>query len=188
MCRRIVFQMALPVLALACLCAGCQSETPHAETSPATIHSDAHYALLFGQKYRTRIPLYLFNFTGEPEYEFIGTRAGNLSFGPQTLPAEITTKNIGLSYPVYSMVNMGNIVIRDVVPAGAVLTIRTETHDVTQLSGVRGSGGYEMGFICTLNYDDKTNYVFTEFIQSHKNVSGKVPNEYLDDAVVEKIQ
>lgn len=180
--------MILSGFALACLCAGCQSSAPRADTAATVVHSDAHYAFLFGQKYRTRIPLYLFDFTGEPEYEFVGTRAGNLTFGPQTLPPEITTNNVGLNYPVWSMVNMGNLVIKDVVPAGSLLTIRAETHDVTQLSGVRGSGGYPMGFICELNYGEKTNSVFTEFIQSHKNVSGKTPNEYLDEAVVEKIQ
>jgi len=188
MLRCKVFEMILSGLAVVSLCAGCQSGPPHTDTSAAAAHSDAHYAFLFGQKYRTRIPLYLFGFTGEPEYQFVGTRAGNLAFGPPTLPGDIAAKNVGQNYPVYGIVNMGNIVIQDVVAAGAVLTIRTETHDVTQLSGVRGSGGYEMGFICELNYGEKTNYVFTEFIQSHKNVSGKVPNEYLDEAVVEKIQ
>jgi hypothetical protein len=170
--------------------AGCQSTAPHVANAPVAIQpSDAHYAFLFGHQYRTKVDLYLFGFTqqGEPVY-YLGTRADNLDLGPKQLPARISRENIGKVYEAQPENGPGDVIIMDVVPAGAVLTIRAETHEVTPLSGVRGSGGYPMGFICDVNYDHKTNAVLAEFVQSHKQVSGKAPNQDISDAVAEKIQ
>ncbi|MBU6410905.1 MAG: hypothetical protein KGR98_11015 [Verrucomicrobia bacterium] len=155
------------------------------------VASGPHYQYLFGRRYRTKIPLYIFTFASETEYRYVGTRADGFSFGPRELPPRITRDNIGKMFPLHEgppSDSEGDLIIADVAPAGSVLTIRAETHHVTFMSGVRGSGGYPMGFICKLNYDDKTNYVFSEFIQARRKVSGKVPNEYLDKTVVERIQ
>lgn len=180
-------KMFLFGVALAGFCAGCQSGAPQSG-APAAIQSDAHYAYLFGQQYRTKIDLYVFFFTHEPDYKYVGTRAGDFAFGPKDLPAEVTTKNIGQTFANWGVGDLGDIVILDIAPAGSILTIHAETHDVTPLSGVRGSGGYPMGFICQLESGGQTNYVFSEFVQSHKAVTGKVPNQDISTAVADKIQ
>jgi len=169
--------------------AGCKTNVPDPAAGPGIApHSDAHYAFLFGQRYRTKVDLYIFFFSHEPDYKYIGTRADNRNFGPKELPAEIASKNIGQTYEHVANDGLGDVVILDVAPAGAVLTINTETHDVTPLSGVRDSGGYPMGFICDLSYSGKTNSVFSEFVQSHKIVTGKVPNQDISTNIAEKIQ
>lgn len=169
--------------ALICFCIGCKSTAPRGEEAGIQ-HSGAHYAYLFGQRYRTKSDLYIFMFTHEPDYLYIG---GN-GFGPKELPHDVTKKNIGQTYERVTMDSLGDLEIFNVAPADSILTVYSETHDVTWLSGVRGSGGYPMGFICQLNHEGQTNYVYSEFIQSHKKVSGKMPNEFLNPALVEKIQ
>jgi hypothetical protein len=174
--------------ALICLCAGCQSGAPGIGNSASSVHSDAHYAFLFGQRYRTKVDLYVFFFSHDPDNKYVGTRSGDFTFGPKDLPAEITSKNVGLTFANWGPGDLGDIVILDIAPASSVLTIHAETHDVTLLSGIRGSGGYPMGFICQFDYNGKTNFIYSEFIQSHKTVTGKFPNEDISDAVAEKIQ
>ena len=174
-------------LALACFCAGCRSGAPGAGAAAPVIHSDAHYAFLFGQRYRTKVDLYLFLFTQQPDYLYVGRNDGATCFGPKELPAGVSPEQIGRVYERWATDGLGDLVIYGVAPAGSILTIHAETHDVTPLSGIRGSGGYPMGFICELNYDGKTNYVFSEFVQSHKTVVGKVPNEDINQAVAGKI-
>lgn len=177
-------KIASAILALVCVCAGCKSSAPDKNHS-AIQHSDEHYAYLFGQKYRAKTDLYLFLFTHQPDYLYIGGHG----FGPRELPAEVTKTNVGQSFGLMTEPgDLGDLKILNVVPAGSILTIHAETHEVTPLSGIRGSGGYPMGFICLLNYDGKTNYIFSEFIQSHRKVAGKVPNEYINEAVAEKIR
>jgi len=166
--------------------AGCRSTAPAGETS-ATVSSDAHYAFLFGQRYRTSRDLYLFAFTQEPAYRYLGTRADGFALGPKELPAAVTTENIGKIYQRSATDGMGDVIIADVVPVGAALTVRAETHEVTFLSGVRGSGGYPMGFIADAVFAGKTNSVLTEFIQSHATVTGKAPNQDISSQVAEKI-
>lgn len=166
--------------------AGCRSGVP---STPVIVErSEAHYGFLFGLHYRTKTDLYIFAFTQQPEPIFyLGTRANGLAFGPPLLPREVSAENIGKVYRAEDGPN--DIIIADVVPAGSVLTINAETHDVTWLSGVRGSGGYEMGFLCDIVHNGKTNNVLSEFIQSHKQgISGKVPNQDISDVIAEKIR
>jgi len=168
------------------ICAGCRSGVPPA---PAMVEpSEAHYGFLFGQRYRTKTDLYIFAFTQQPESIFyVGTRANGIAFGPPLLPRDVSAENIGKVYRAEDGPN--DVIIADVVPAGSILTINAETHDVTWLSGVRGSGGYEMGFLCDIIHNGKTNNVLSEFIQSHKQgVSGKVPNQDISVVIAEKIQ
>jgi len=166
----------------ACVCFGCRS-------NPPLERSEAHYAFLFGQKYRTKTDLYLFGFAQSPEpVYYIGTRANGLPYGPGELPPEITPDYRGRVFQALPGDGASDIVILDIAPAGSILTVRAETHDVTALSTVRGSGGYPMGFICELVYGGKTNSVLSEFVQSHKPVAGKVPNQDISPAVAEKIR
>ena len=186
MLPREFLKIASGGLVLLCLCAGCQSAAP--KTGNTAAHSDAHYAYLFGQRYQTKVDLYVFFFAHDPDYKFVGTRAGNFAFGPKDLPSSVTPQNIGQTFENWGAGDLGDIVILGIAPAGSVLTIHAETHDVTPLSGIRGSGGYPMGFICQLACNGQTNYVFSEFIQSHKTVTGKVPNEDISPIVAEKIK
>src|SRR6185295_9515078 len=39
--------------------------------------SEAHYAHLFGQRYRTTVDLYLFEFVNDAEYRYLGRNGGN---------------------------------------------------------------------------------------------------------------
>ena len=173
-------------LALIYIFAGCESGASRGGGS--AIHSDAHYAFLFGQRYRTRVGLYVFSFTRDPDSQFVGTRADNSNFGPAGLPAVVDAKNVGKLYERRPQDALGDLIILDVAPAGSILTVRAETHDVTPLSGVREAGGYPMGFICELDFGGKTNTIFSEFIQSHKKVSGQVPNQDISRAVAAKIR
>lgn len=176
-------------LTLACLvAAGCYpASTRTGETSPARVPGQ-HYAYLFGQRYRTRTDLYLFAVVDELDYKYLGRIDAGAKFGPPELPATVDRANIGREYRRSSENGLGDIVILDVAPAGSVLTIVAETHGVTALSGIRGSSGYPMGFICTLDFDGK-HYegVFSEFIQSHREVTTKIPNEEMNPVVADKI-
>jgi len=182
----VLFSRALIffLLGLAAIGAGCRSETFPA--LGGVEHSEAHYAFLFGQPYRTKADLYIFAFTRETEPIFyLGAWIDGVPFGPKYLPRDVSADNVGKVYRVQD--SPDDVIIADVVPAGAILTIRAETHEVTWLSGVRGSGGYPMGFICDIVHNGKTNSVLSEFIQSHKQVAGKVPNQDISDAVAEKL-
>lgn len=186
---RHFLKMALAGVVLVCFGAtGCKTNSGQSDVSEVQESSGQHYTFLFGHRYRTQTDLYVFFFAQNPDYKYVGTRANGLDCGPKELPVEVTQKNIGQTYERWAMDGLGDLVILGVAPAGSILTIRAETHDVTFLSRVRGSGGYPMGFICDLNYDGQTNSVLTEFIQSHKKVSGKVPNEFLNPALVKEIE
>jgi hypothetical protein len=175
--RRSGFSAALALL----LVAGCAHERGADEHSRP---SEAHYAHLFGQRYRTQADLYLFTF-GDPDYQYLS----DARFGPKELPAPVSRENIGQVYKHWAEDGLGDVKILDVIPAGSGLTIAAETHEVTPLSGVRGSGGYPMGFICALEYNGKkVAGVLTEFIQSHKEVAGKVPNQEINPAAATKIE
>jgi hypothetical protein len=179
-------KLVLACLAAAGSCAGCRSGSPQNGSIAPIELSRAHYAFLFGQSYRTKTDLYVFSFTRETEpLYYLGTRANGLALGPKALPDRITTENIGKIFEAPDGPN--DIIIAGVAPAGSLLTVRAETHEVTMLSGVRGSGGYPMGFIGDLVYDGRTNSVLTEFVQSHKTVAEKVPNQDISDTVAEKI-
>jgi len=180
-------KFVLANLAWIICCVGCQSDAPSAAS--AIERSDAHYGFLFGQKYRTKTDLYVFGFTQSPEpIYYVGTRADGLTLGPRNLPSQVTTANVGKVFQALPEDGANDIIIMGVAPAGSILTIRAETHEVTTLSTVRGSGGYAMGFIGELVHDGKTNSVLSEFVQSHKQVTGKVPNQDISTVVADKIQ
>jgi hypothetical protein len=133
----------------------------------------AHYAQLFGKRYRTKVDLYLFVLTPDPDYRYLGRSVGGSRFLSANLPAAVNRRNRGRTY--------GMIRILDVVPRGSELTIRAETHEVTPFSGIQGSAGIPMGFICGLHYRGKQmDDILAEFIQSHKEVTTAVPNQEID--------
>src|SRR5215510_4286533 len=111
---------------------GHQASEVAAISSPAEPPSvsHAHYAHLFGKRYRTKVDLYLFSLTSEPDYKYLGRSTGS-KFLSASLPADVSRRNVGRTY--------GTIKILDVVPGGSELTIRAETHEVTPFSGVQGS-------------------------------------------------
>jgi hypothetical protein len=146
-----------------------------------------HYAHIFGQRYRTTTDLYLFMFTADPDLIYLGINRPP-QFGPKELPASVSAANVGQIYKHWAEDGLGDVKILDAIPAGSELTIDAETHEVTALSSVRGASGYPMGFICTLKRGDQELHgVLTEFIQSHTEVSAKVPNQRLDESIATRI-
>jgi hypothetical protein len=134
------------VLALAGL-AGCRPARP-----------GAHYAHLFGERYRTAVDLRLFHLAGDAERRFLG-RPGTLS-------------------------GLEEVTVLDLVPAGSELVIVAETHEVTPQSGIRDQGGYPMGFICALTYGGKREEgVLAEFIQAGQPAAPGVPNQRIDERI-----
>jgi len=156
---------------------GCGRQTSEAAAGsspaePASV-SQPHYARLFGKRYRTKVDLYLFALTSDPDYKYLGRGDGGSKFLSARLPATVSRGNAGRTY--------GLIKILDVVPRGSELTIRAETHEVTPFSGIQGTAGIPMGFICALTYNGKQmDDVLSEFIQSHKEATGAVPNQEID--------
>lgn len=154
-------------------CSRHTSEAAAATSSAAEWPSavpQAHYAHLFGKRYRTKVDLYLFA-RNNADSRFL---SGNL-------PAKVSRRNRGRTY--------GMIKILDVVPRGSELTIHAETHDVTPFSGIQGSPGIAMGFICGLSYDGKQmDDILSEFIQLHTAVAGAVPNQEIDTSIAAPIE
>lgn len=180
---------ALPSVALlliGCALTGCARPAGEAATRPMAAGAspssspEAHYAHLFGKRYRTRVDLYLFVFTPDSDDKYLGRNSGGSGFLSRTLPAAVSRGNIGRTY--------GTLRIVDIVPAGSELTLRAETHEVTPFSGIQGASGIAMGFICSLAYDGKQmDDVLSEFIQSHQEVSGAVPNQEIDAAIATRV-
>lgn len=160
---------------------GCKHDRSGVNSSPQETHSSGpHYAHLFGQRYHTKVDLYLFIFASDPDYKYLGANDSRSKFPPGALPPAINKHNIGRTY--------GDIKILDIVPAGSELTIEAETHEVTAFSGIRDTSGFPMGFICRLAYNGKQlNGILSEFIQSHKEVSSEIPNQDIDEAIAVKI-
>jgi len=83
----------------------------------------------------------------------------------------------------------GRFKILDVVPAGAELTIVSETHEVTAASGIREKEGYPMGFICRLRYAGKqVEPVMAEFIQAGEHAPPGTANQRIDEAIATWIE
>ena len=176
--KRILFKCCLLLLALSQAgVVGCKSDAGEvSHRHPETHSSGPHYAHLFGRQYRTKVALYLFIFTADPDYKYLGAGAGRSKFPFGSLPPAVSKHNIGRIY--------GAIRILDVAPAGSELTIEAETHEVTAFSGIRGASGVPMGFICRLAYNGKQmNGVLSEFIQSHKEVLTEIPNQDIDETI-----
>lgn len=136
--------------------AGCSRERAPAPPplEPAAGH---HYGSLFGQRFRTKVDLYLFG-DEEVERQYVGRTAGRFK-------------------------------ILDVVPAGAELTILSETHEVTAASGIREKEGYPMGFICRLRYAGKqVEPVMAEFIQAAEHAPHGTPNQRIDESIAARVE
>src|SRR3954468_21285625 len=84
-----------PGLALL-LATGCAHDSlTTANSEPPPRPSEAHYAHLFGQRYRTKLDLYLFEVVNDPEYHYLGRNGGNGRLGPKELPAAVAKENTG---------------------------------------------------------------------------------------------
>jgi|SRR5262249_42317539 len=177
-----LFRSLSGALLLACSSAsGCRHEmSAVSKDPPGTQATGQHYAHMFGQRYRTKVDLYLFIFKPDQDYKYLGINNAYRRFPRGTLPAAISKRHIGRTY--------GNVKILDVVPAGSELTIEAETHEVTALSGIRGASGFPMGFICGLTYNGRQlKGILSEFIQSHKEVPTQTPNQEIDETIAVRI-
>jgi len=121
------------------------------------------------------VNLYLFG-SEETERRYVGLNDGRLRSQPAVLPAAVTRDNVGRVF--------GEFTVLDVVPAGALLTILSETHEVTAASGIREKDGYPMGFICRLRYGGTdVEPVLAEFIQAGERAPYQTPNQRIDEAI-----
>jgi hypothetical protein len=166
------------VLVLVSTLTGCRREAaPAATASPI---SGQHYLHLFGQRYRTKVDLYLFAFTDDDERVYLGRHDGRRQGPPADLPRAVVQSEVGRTH--------GRLHILDAVRAGSELTIVAETHEVTAASGIREKEGYPMGFICRLEYGGRAREgVYAEFIQAGEHAPFRTPNQHLDEAVVARV-
>jgi hypothetical protein len=141
------------LLLLLLAAAGCSSPPePPVPQSPGH-----HYPHLFGQRYRTKVDLYLFS-SEDTERQYVAR------------------EHVGRAFREWKVV--------EVVPAGAELTILSETHEVTAASGIRDKEGYPMGFICRLSYGAKqVEPVMSEFIQAAERAPHQTPNQRIDESI-----
>ena len=161
---------------LACLALSACGPRPAGRPEPSH-----HYAHLFGQRYRTNVDLYLFTFADDEERRYVGLNDGRLRTEPSALPGAVTRGHVGLTY--------GPFKILDVVPAGSVLTLVAETHEVTATSGIREKEGYPMGFICRLAYAGRElDAVYAEFIQAADRVPFRTPNQRVDEKIATRME
>jgi len=144
--------------------------------SPAPRESGQHYAGMLGQRYRTKTDLYLFIFGEDFDFKYLGKKDSRLT----SLPADVSKTHIGYVY--------GNIMILDVVPVGSLFTLEAETHEITELSGLRDKGGIPMGFLCKLDYNGREEKsMFSEFIQLAKPAPRGTLNQEIDPHIAEKL-
>jgi hypothetical protein len=163
------------ILLLVLVVAGC-SRPP----DPPVRGAGHHYPHLVGQRYRTKVDLYLFG-SEDTERQYVGLNDGRLRTQPSVLPAAVAREHVGRTF--------GDLKIADVVPAGAELTILSETHEVTAASGIRDKDGYPMGFICRLRYDGKQiEPVMAEFIQAAARAPHQTPNQRIDEAIAARVE
>src|SRR5579872_1134127 len=119
----------------------------------SSVTDDCTYCQLYGQHFRTRVDLYLFQEIGEPHYKYFGV--SNLArTKPRYLPIGISKTHIGHIY--------GTAKILAVIPAGSEIVVEAATHEVSV------SSGETLGLICRLSYEGKEEpQVGAEFIQVH---------------------
>lgn len=173
----------LPLLLLLALLAqgACRSDTAASAPPVARPEASHHYAHLFGQRYRTRVDLYLFTFADEDDRRYVGLNDGRLRTEPSVLPRAVTRDHVGHTY--------GPFKILDVVPSGSELTLVAETHEVTAASGIREKEGYPMGFICRLAYGGRQlDAVYAEFIQAGEHAPFRTPNQRLDEKIAMRVE
>jgi len=172
----VFLRQCLALLLLSLGSTACQHQTTGASEGPAPKESGEHYAKTLGQRYRTKTDLYLFIFGEDFDFKYLGKKDDRLA----SLPADVSKAHVGYVY--------GNIMIVGFVPAGSVFTIEAETHEITNLSGLRDKGGIPMGFICKLAYDGREeDSTFSEFIQRARSAPAGALNQEIDPAVAEKL-
>jgi hypothetical protein len=160
----------LALLSVLGLTAACRH---HVEVVPPPA-AGPHYAHLYGQRYRTRVDLYLFT-RGDDDYKYLG-RHDRLP----ALPPGVGRESVGRT--------QGGLTILDVVPAGSELVVVAETHEVTPESGIREKSGYPMGLICRLVYGGREiEGVLAEFIQAGETAPPQTPNQRIDDTMAARI-
>jgi len=125
--------------------------------------------------------MYLFSFVSDDEgLLYFASPGQRTPFLSRTLPAVVNSKYIGRTY--------GELVIRDVAPAGSEFMIDGETHEVTEYSGIRGTPGYPMGLACVLYLHGVAKAgVLTEFIQIRRDVAPGRPAQDIDGSIAERL-
>ena len=170
------FRPCLPLLLLCLGLSACQHHPAGMNLESVSRESGEHYAGMFGQRYRTKTDLYLFIIHEDFDYKYLAKRDSRL---PE-LPADVSKAHIGYTY--------GDFLILDVVPAGSVLTLAAETHELTGLSGLRAKGGIPMGFICKLAYNGREqDGVFSEFIQLARPAPPGTLNQEINPEFAERL-
>lgn len=97
----VLLAMASPTLS------GCRGGDAAPHNGFTQVESGAHYQHLFGKRFRTKVDLYLFSFSGDPERKYVGRKDGRYPFLWAALPADVRREHI---------VDNGAIHILDVVP------------------------------------------------------------------------
>jgi len=146
------------------------------QTHSPSVTDDCPYCQLYGQRFRTKIDLYLFQDTAEPHHKYFGLINGSTK-KPATLPSAISKSHIGRIY--------GTGRILGIVPAGSEFTVESATHEVLLASGEH------IGLVCRLPYKGETPLVHAEFIQVHsENTSGAAssrPDPDIDETIAVKL-
>ena len=142
------------------------------EDTPS-VTDDCTYCQLYGQHFRTKIDLYLFQEIGEPHYKYFGV-SNHRPTKPAYLPAVISKSHIGHVY--------GTAKILAVVPAGSEFVVEAATHEVLVNSGET------LGLQCRLFYNGKeVSGVGAEFIQVHTMLPDGRQDPHLDEAIAMRI-
>lgn len=166
--RRLLLLTATACVALSLL--GARTE-PAAEAP--LVESGPHYAAMFGHRYRTRIPLYVFVFDGDVDHIYLGAHGRK---GLAMLPETVDAANVGKTF--------GHADILAAVPVGADFTLMAETHETGAASGVRDHGGIAMGFIARLTYPgNQFDGVLTEYLQTAEKGAPRALNQRIDPGV-----
>jgi hypothetical protein len=158
------------------------------QTRSPSVTDDCPYCQLYGQRFRTKVDLYLFQDTGEPHYKYFGVSnsgsdnkhaVNKQKPRPATLPRTISKAYVGHTYRTAK--------ILDIIPAGSEFTVESATHEVLLTSGEH------IGLMCRLFYNGKeVELVGAEFIQVHTENARAAsptsrPNPDIDDSIAAKL-
>jgi hypothetical protein len=158
------------------------------QTRSPSVTDDCPYCQLYGQRFRTKVDLYLFQDTGEPHYKYFGVSnsgsdnkhaVNKQKPRPATLPRTISKAYVGHTYRTAK--------ILDTIPAGSEFTVESATHEVLLTSGEH------IGLMCRLFYNGKeVALVGAEFIQVHTENAQTAsptsrPNPDIDDSIATKL-
>lgn len=125
-------------------------------TGTRNVTQESPYLPLTGQRYRTRVDLYLF-LNPHGTHPYLGINDPKAHRGAKVLPVTVTRQHVGRTF--------SGVTIIDIVPAGAELVSQSVLRDSS-------SQGVIVFLICSLSYGEKrVEKVDTYFIQS--NVNGR---------------